>query len=111
MTNLLQLATAIIAVESGGNDLAIGDNGRAIGAFQIHECVVADVNRVFKTHFDWRGMTNRQNARIVFEKYLTIYGQGKSPEQLARIWNGGPRGHQKSATLNYWLKVKSRLIF
>ncbi len=108
MTNFLQLAAAIIAVESGGNDLAVGDGGRAIGAFQIHRGVVQDVNRIYKTQFTHSGMTNRSNATIVFEKYLTIYGRGKSTEELARIWNGGPNGHKKSVTINYWQKVKTR---
>ncbi len=108
MTNFLQLAAAIIAVESGGNDLAVGDGGRAIGAFQIHRGVVQDVNRIYKTQFTHSEMTNRIKARLVFENYLTIYGRGKSTEELARIWNGGPTGHKKSVTINYWQKVKTR---
>ena len=108
MTNFIHLAAAIIQIESGGNDLAIGDGGRAIGAFQIHRGVVDDVNRIYKTQFTHSEMTNRIKARLVFEKYLTIYGRGRSTEELARIWNGGPNGHKKQATEKYWRKVKNR---
>ena len=31
------------------------------------------------------------------------------PEDKARIWNGGPKGNQKSLTLAYWKKVKANL--
>ena len=30
-------------------------------------------------------------------------------EILARKWNGGPKGHEKSATKKYWNKVNKRL--
>jgi len=29
-------------------------------------------------------------------------------ERLARIWNGGPNGHRKAATLKYWKKVEKK---
>ena len=35
------LLAALLAVESGGNDHAIGDHGRARGALQIHAAVEA----------------------------------------------------------------------
>jgi len=40
---------------------------------------------------------------------MSRYGQGKSAKDLARIHNGGPRGHKKSATLAYWSKIESAL--
>jgi hypothetical protein len=30
-------------------------------------------------------------------------------EDLARIHNGGPKGHTKKATLKYWDKVKKEM--
>jgi hypothetical protein len=32
-----------------------------------------------------------------------------TPVQVARIWNGGPAGWHKSATVAYWRKVKAVL--
>ena len=109
MTTLSNLITALIAVESSGNDLAIGDNGRAVGPLQIHRGVVLDVNRFTGSHYRWESMTNRAQARAVCQAYLTHYGRGATTEQLARRWNGGPTGDRKSATEAYWAKVKKHL--
>ena len=104
--NLTNLITALIAVESSGNDLAIGDNGRAVGPLQIHRGVVLDVNRITGSHYRHQDMTNRAAARAVCQAYLTHYGRGATTEQLARRWNGGPTGDRKTATVAYWRRVQ-----
>jgi len=109
MTTLSNLITALIAVESSGNDLAIGDQGRALGPLQIHRAVVLDVNRITGSHYRWESMTNRVQARAVCAAYLTHYGRGATTEQLARRWNGGPTGDRKTATVAYWAKVKKAI--
>jgi hypothetical protein len=109
MTTLSNLISALIIVESSGNDLAIGDNGRAVGPLQIHRGVVLDVNRITGSHYRHQDMTNRVAARAVCQAYLTHYGRGATTEQLARRWNGGPTGDRKSATVAYWAKVKKEL--
>jgi hypothetical protein len=107
--NLNNLITALMIVESAGNDQAIGDNGRALGPLQIHRGVVLDVNRITGSNYRHSEMTNRVAARAVCEAYLKAYGKGASTEQLARRWNGGPAGDRKSATEAYWAKVKKHL--
>tara|TARA_R110002126_G_scaffold100939_1_gene232749 strand:- start:233 stop:562 length:330 start_codon:yes stop_codon:yes gene_type:complete len=107
--NLTNLIAALISVESSNNDLAIGDQGRAIGCLQIHKAVVVDVNRITGSHYKHSEMTNRVAARAVCETYLKAYGKGATTEQLARRWNGGPTGDRKSATEAYWAKVKKNL--
>ena len=107
--NLNNLITALMIVESSGNDQAIGDNGRALGPLQIHRGVVLDVNRFTGSNYRHQDMTNRVAARAVCETYLKAYGKGASIEQLARRWNGGPTGDRKSATEAYWSKVKKHL--
>lgn len=109
MTTISNLISALIIVESSGNDMAVGDNGRAIGPLQIHRGVVLDVNRITGSTYRHQDMTNRAPARAVCEAYLKAYGKGATPEQLARRWNGGPTGDRKSATLPYWAKVKKHL--
>lgn len=109
MTTLSNLITALIIVESSGNDQAIGDNGRAIGPLQIHRGVVQDVNRITGSNYRWESMTNRAQARAVCEAYLKHYGRGATTEQLARRWNGGPTGDRKAATVAYWAKVKKAI--
>ena len=107
--NLGPLIAALITVESNGRDNAIGDGGAAIGVLQIHRQVVLDVNRIAGTSYVHSQMTNRIVARRVCEIYLTRYAAGKTNEEAARIWNGGPTGYKKSATLAYWNKVKRNL--
>ena len=108
--NLNNLITALMIVESSGNDQAIGDNGRALGPLQIHRGVVLDVNRFTKSNYRHQDMTNRVAARAVCQAYLEHYGRGKSLEEQARIWNAGPQGHKKkTATQAYWLKVQRNL--
>jgi soluble lytic murein transglycosylase-like protein len=106
MTTISNLITALIIVESSGNDQAIGDQGRAIGCLQIHKAVVLDVNRITGSNYRHQDMTNRVAARAVCEAYLKHYGRGATTEQLARRWNGGPTGDRKTATVSYWEKVR-----
>ena len=103
------LISALIIVESSGNDQAIGDNGRALGPLQIHRGVVLDVNRITGSNYRHSEMTNRAAARAVCEAYLRHYGRGKSLEEKARIWNGGPQGHKKTVTLSYWRRVQKAI--
>jgi hypothetical protein len=107
--NLGPLIAALITVESNGRDNAIGDAGLAIGALQIHRAVVVDANRIAGTSYTHQQMTNRVAARRVCEIYLSRYAAGKTNEEAARIWNGGPTGHRKPATISYWNKVKKHL--
>ena len=109
MSNLSNLITALIAVESSGNDMAVGDQGKAIGCLQIHKAVVLDVNRITGSNYRHSEMTNRVAARAVCEAYLKAYGKNATTEQLARIWNGGPTGDKKQATLGYWNKVSKHI--
>ena len=110
MTTISNLISALIIVESSNNDLAVGDQGKAIGCLQIHKAVVLDVNRITGSNYRWESMTNRAQARAVCEAYLKHWGKGCTTEQLARKWNGGgPSGENKKATEAYWLRVKKHL--
>jgi len=107
--NYSALISALITVESGGQDMAIGDGNRAIGSLQIHKGVVEDVNRFSGTHYTHNQMTNRVAARRVCELYLQRYAKGCSNEEAARIWNGGPTGPSKAATKAYWARVNREI--
>ena len=106
------LLDAITQVESGGDNSAIGDGGLAHGSLQIHKGVVLDVNRVYKTNYTHNDAFDRASAVDLFYKYLSIYaierrlGHPPTDEDKARIWNGGPNGFRKSATVGYWQKVR-----
>ena len=104
---IISLLPAIATVESNNDNHAIGDNGRSVGCLQISAACVEDVNRIYHTAYTLEDRRNAvQSRRIALERRT-----GKKPtvEVLARIWNGGPRGYKKSATLEYWGKVERRM--
>ena len=104
------LLAALISVESSGNDMARGDNGRALGPLQIHKTLVQDVNRIYKTAFQWQRMTNRTEAIAVFTLYVRTYAPNGSDEDIARLWNSGPAYRTKrNSTDSYWKRVKSAM--
>lgn len=109
-----QLIAALIAVESGGNDLARGRHGE-LGALQVRPCVVRDVNRVVGGNYRWSEMTNRWAAvgvfRIYTEHYCTAVKLGRpvTSQDLARVWNGGPNGWKRRQTMVYWKRVQARM--
>lgn len=104
------LLEAIIQVESKGNPNAVGDDGKAIGLFQIHQCYWADaVEHDSSIGGSYQDCYDPAYARKIVIAYLDRYAKTATNEEMARIHNGGPRGHKKSATLKYWLKIKQKL--
>ena len=108
----LELAKAVHQVESSGrtDKNIIGDNGKAIGPLQIHLSNWKDA-----TDFDksiggkYSDCHKLEYSKLIFDAYLRRYGKGKTAEDRARIWNGGPKGYEKSATKRYWKEVKKNL--
>jgi len=106
------LIAALIVVESSGNDFVVGDSGKAVGCLQIHACVIADVNRVYGTTYQWPEScysreTSKEICRMYLKHYCTAKRIGRTPtmEDMSRAWNGGPNGWKKKATEKYWKKV------
>lgn len=103
---------AIKQVESSGvENPPDGDGGKAIGIFQIWHAYWVDAVAFDKsiggTYQDCR---KPEYARKVVRAYLTRYGgKNVSDETAARLHNGGPKGHKKSATLKYWRKIQKHL--
>ena len=110
MTNLI---LALIAIESGGNNQAIGDHQLAVGCLQIRREVIEDVNRIYSTRYSRFDCFDRLASINICRLYLYHYGSKlpapASVEDLARIWNGGPTGWKKPSTKPYWAKVQQIL--
>ena len=111
------LLDAIEWVESKGDANAIGDNGRAVGAYQIYPCYVEDVRWGYghRGRFEDDDRLSKKKSRVMVRCYLsqyaTYYKLGRYPtlEDFARIHNGGPNGWKKDSTEPYWQKVKARI--
>lgn len=103
------LYDAIRRVESGGDDFAVGDGGRSRGPYQCGRAAWADACEHGKLDWSYDVFVWRPwRCEYIMYLYWNRYG-ARTDEERARIWNGGPGGMQKSATLPYWNKVKAEL--
>ncbi len=104
-SDLEMLLDAIAQVESGNRANAVGDKGRAIGAYQIHRLYWKDGTRLLGVKWNYKEAFDPDKARNVVRAYLRHYGRGRGLIEMARIHNGGPRGYRKRATAVYGRKV------
>jgi len=111
--NTVHLLSAIMFVESSYNDSAYHKGEDAVGCLQIRKCMVNDVNRILRRQksdlrFSYDDRWLRSKSIKMFDIYCKHYGL-TTAEQIARCWNGGPRGMQNEMTAGYWKKVKNQL--
>jgi hypothetical protein len=112
------LLDAIRIVETGGEPNegigAKGDNGKALGPFQIWEVYWKDA-REFAPDLggSYQDCGAHKYSRQVIKAYMNRYAkkavENEDWQTIARIHNGGPRGHKKDSTLGYWKKVQKQL--
>ena len=99
---------AIRIVESGNDASAVGDNGNAIGVYQIWESYWKDS----RLPGSYRDCFDPDYADRVVRSYMKRYaierrlGRKPTQEDIARIHNGGPNGYKKKSAIKYWDKVK-----
>ena len=112
------LLTALIFVESRGNDSAIGDRhlvgNEAVGALQIRPIMVREVNRILKLQksnkrFTLKDRFERDKSVEMFYIWKNHHHKNSDAETIARNWNGGPKGYKKDRTLKYWNKIEKQL--
>lgn len=113
-TDTRAILDAIRTVETGGEsdpDRAIGDKGRALGAYQIHLSYWIDATEKDPAlrALGYESVTDRAIAERVVIAYLTRYAPDWKLETVARIHNGGPRGHKKESTLDYARRVRAAM--
>ena len=103
------LLDAIAKLESNGDPNAVGDKGRAIGMYQIHRRYWQDGTKILGVDWPYSEARDPEKARQVVRAYLRHYGKGRNLIDMARIHNGGPRGHRKKATLKYARRIEAIL--
>tara|TARA_R110000796_G_C14280313_1_gene402556 strand:+ start:131 stop:502 length:372 start_codon:yes stop_codon:yes gene_type:complete len=110
--NLITLIVALIAVESGGNNNEVGDNGKAFGCLQLHAAYVQDAAEYAGKDWVHEDAFDRETSIEIVTAYMARYateerlGHEPTASDIARIHNGGPNGYKKSATDKYLAKVK-----
>lgn len=112
------LVTALIHVESRGNDSAIGDRhlvgNEAVGALQIRPIMVREVNRILRIQkssirFTLKDRFDRDKTIEMFYIWKEYHHKDDDAETIARNWNGGPKGYRLNCTKKYWDKVEQQL--
>ena len=75
--------------------------------------MVNDINRILKRQksskrFTYNDRWVRYKSIEMFDIYCKHYGL-TTAEEIARCWNGGPRGMNNPLTTAYWRKVQKGL--
>ena len=110
---IVALLPALAMIESGNNPAAIGDNGHAVGIYQLHEVYVDDANIISGQNYTYADRLNPEKSQEMVHIYLNYYGiryerlTGKpvTAEVLAAIHNGGPDGWKKPSSQAYAERV------
>lgn len=106
---------AIRRVETGGlpnaGKGAVGDKGASIGPYQIQRAYHADARMKSGKYEDCSASHaySEQTMLAYFARYAPKALESKDWQTLARVHNGGPKGHTKKATEAYWAKVQKEL--
>ena len=112
---LNDVLAAIRVVESNNNPNAVGDNGNAIGIYQIWKPYWKDAIERSGIDGKYLDCYNVDYADRIVRAYMKRYaterriGRKVTQEDIARIHNGGPIGWKKDSTNKYWAKVKKIL--
>tara|TARA_A100001201_G_C4039441_1_gene186198 strand:- start:65 stop:628 length:564 start_codon:yes stop_codon:yes gene_type:complete len=111
--SMIDIINAIIRVESSNDDSAYNKSEDAVGCLQIRKCMVNDVNRILKRlgktqRFTYDDRWIRYKSIQMFDIFCSYY-KLYNPEEIARCWNGGPRGINNPNTIKYWNKVENQL--
>ncbi len=101
------LFKAICTVESNNDPTKYNEEEKAAGIAQIRPICVKDVNRILGcVRYSLRDRYSVSKALDMFDIYTNHYARSGEAEEMARVWNGGPKGMSKNSTMKYWLKVR-----
>lgn len=106
---------ALHQVESSGRTgRIIGDNGKALGPLQIHREYFQDAAEADPSlGKNYNQVTDLEFSKRVVKAYLKRYVPKAVAtndfQTLARVHNGGPRGHKNPETVGYWNKIQKNL--
>jgi muramidase (phage lysozyme) len=112
--------SAMRIVESNNNPNAVGDNGNAIGVYQVWDSYWKDATEFSGIRGVYKDCYNPNYADRIVRSYMKRYANEKrlgrevTMEDIARIHNGGPRavwatGKKKNNLDAYWVKVQKEL--
>lgn len=110
--NFDRFCKILAIVESGGKTNVIGDNGRAIGIYQIHYSYwkdAADFDKTIKGKYE--DCFNPEYAKKIVNAYLSRYSKLNTMEDWARLHNGGCNYYKKkNLTDKYWQNFQKKSL-
>ena len=115
-----KLIAAMETVEERSGDTYairdVPDEPLQYGCLQITEICLKDYNRIYKTNYKIEQILGDRELSIeICRGYIDYWatekrvGRKVTLEDMARIWNGGPRGFKWGSTDSYWMEVKKEL--
>ena len=111
----VKLLAAMCEVESNGDCSKVGKVGE-LGCYQIRECFWIDaLEHDPSIGGEYEDVIDREYAEKCIHAYWDRYatekrlGRPVTDEDRARMHNGGPNGHKKTKTIEYWDKVQDEL--
>ncbi len=120
MNEVIEQAIELIylAETDQGQNIQVGDNGEAVGPFQIHKILVDDVNQILgEQKFAYEDRNALDKSREMARIYLYHYGLRVYEKWgiwyiwwLCQIWNGGPLGYEKHSTLAYVQSLQTKCL-
>lgn len=105
---------AIRTEESYDGKVLVGDGGLSNGPYHITRAYWADACEQGNVEWDYDTLVNsRPHCEQImvwyFQRYCPDALKRASLKTLARIHNGGPKGHRKTATLEYWRRIQKHM--
>jgi len=115
-TDVRRILDTLRAVETGGErdpDAAVGDGGKALGAYQVWRVYWVDACEYDPSLRErgYQAVTDREYAERVVIAYLSRYARDWSIDTVARIHNGGPAGATKRRKATDGYAAKARRAF
>ena len=110
-THKLNVISAIVTIESNGDELAFNELEDAAGIMQTRPIMVKEINQLLG--FEKYNLNDRWDAKISKSLFIDLqdfYNPTWDLEIAARTWNGGKNGMNKSSTLDYFKKVKANYV-
>ena len=103
------LVLAMIEKESGNGTRLYNPDEEAYGVLQIRRGALLDVNEYAGTNYTLQDMYSSQalSAWALYQ-YCKRY-HASTPEWMARLWAGGPKGRYSDAAGRYWLDIQKRM--
>lgn len=117
-THAASFVDAVAKVESGNRPLAPywDVNATRLGYFSISRDVWKDATQFDKSlaNGTWEQCQKDKayGAKVMLaylRRYCPAAVKANDYQTMARVWNGGPKGATKQATVKYWTKVKKEM--